>query len=302
MRLNRSFVTALAGTAILFHAGRVFAQLSDGTGKPTVDSAARQAGLFHQPALASPQNPPAECPTRPSKSVPVSTPNVVSQPVVPQVVTQAVPVTTTPVVQTPAQQILVQPSTPQIVMLPAGPPTVSVAQPATTQMVQVTSSQPQNLFVQSPQQQVTSAQSPHVQSNPQQTQAVQFVQAQPQTVQVVQSGQQPMAQAAGVGSPGTAILMRCPGILDSLLGWLGQGLTGMGQRLASRGAPRQVMAMAYNPAYVQVPVAQQVQSTVPQQQVQFVQQPVTSAPPPVTASPQSAGGHHFGLGLFRHDD
>jgi hypothetical protein len=107
-----------------------------------------------------------------------------------------------------------------------------------------------------------------------------------------------MAQAAGVGSPGTAILLRCPGILDSLLGWLGQGLTGMGQRLASRGAPRQVSAMAYNPAYVQVPVAQQVQSAVPQQQVQYVQQPVASTPQ-VTASPQSSG-HHFGLGLFGH--
>jgi hypothetical protein len=300
MRLNRSFVTALAGTAILFHAGRVFAQQSDGTGKPSVDSAARQAGLFHQSAQASPQNAPAECPpTRPRKSVPAS-PSMVSQPAMQQVVTQAVPVTTTPVVQTPAQQILVQPSTPQIVMLPAGPPTVSVAQPATMQPAQVTSSQPQNLFVQSPAQ-VTSAQSPQqpqaaqfVQAQPQ---AAQFVQAQPQMIQYVQAAQQPMAQAAGVGLPGTAMLMRCPGILDGLLSWLGQGLTGMGQRLASRGAPRPVGAMTFSPALVQVPVAQPAQSFVQQQPAQVVQQPAQ-----VTTSPQCSGHHHFGLGLFRHND
>ena len=302
MRLDKSFVSTLAGTAMLLHGGLVFAQQPDGADKPAVDAAARQAGLFHHQVLATPQNPVVEAPPRPSKTVPVSAPTpTVSQPVVQQVVTQAVPVTSTPIVQTPGQQILVQPSTPQIVMLPAGPPTVSVAQPVATQMAQVTSPQPQNLFVQSPQHSVSSPQSQQVQSVPQQqAQMVQYVQQQPQTVQLVQSGQQPMVQAGGVGSPGTAILLKCPGVIDSLLGWLGQGLTGVGQRLASRGAPRQVTAHAYNPAYVQVPVAQQVQSVAPTQQVQYVQQPVASTPQ-VTASPQSSG-HHFGLGLFHHND
>jgi hypothetical protein len=281
--------------------GQVFVQQTDEAAKPALDAAAKKAGIFHQQVQATPQNPPAACPP-PTKTVPVSVPQpTVSQPVVQQVVTQAVPVTTTPVVQAPGQQILVQPSSPQIVMLPAQPPTVSVAQPVATQLAQVSSPQPQNLFVQSPQHPVASPQGQQVQSVPQhQAQVVQYVQ-QPQTVQLVQS-QQPMVQGGGGSSPATALLLKCPGIIDGLLAWLGQGLTSVGQSLASRGAPRQVMALAYSPAYVQVPVTQQVQSIPQQQQVQYVQRPVASSPPQVTASPQSSQGHHFGLGLFRHSD
>jgi hypothetical protein len=299
MILDRSLAAAVAVICMLVPGALVFAQQPDGPAKPTVDTAAKKAGLFHHQVQASPQAPAAYCPPpRTTKSVPVAAPQpTVAPPVVQQVVTQPVPVTTAPVVQAPAQQILVQPSSPQIVMLPAQPPTVSVAQPVATQLAQVSSPQPQNLFVQSPQHPVASAQSQQVQSSPQHV--VQYVQQQPQMVQMV-AQQQPSVQAGGF-SPGNALLLKCPGLIDGLLGWLGQGLTRVGQSLASRGAPRQVMAMAYNPAYVQVPLAQQVQSVAPEPQVQYVQQPV-AAPPPVTASPQSPHGHHFGLGLFRHND
>jgi hypothetical protein len=304
MSLDRWFATTLAGIAMLLHGGVIFGQESDGPAKPTVDAAAKKAGLFHQQVQATPQNPAADSPPRTTKTIPVSAPQpTVSQPVVQQVVTQAVPVAAAPIVQAPGQQILVQPSAPQIVMLPAQPPTVSVAQPVAMQTAvqQVASPQPQNLFVQSPQHPVASPQSHQVQSAPQQQpQVVQYVQQQPQMVQYVPQ-QQPLVQAGGGAAPGSALLLRCPGIIDGLLGWLGQGLTSVGQRMASRGAPRQVMALSYNPAYVQVPVAQQVQSVAPQPQVQYVQQPVVSSPPPVTASPQSSQGHHWGLGLFHHD-
>jgi hypothetical protein len=274
MSLDRWFATTLAGIAMLLHGGVIFGQESDGPAKPTVDAAAKKAGLFHQQVQATPQNPAADSPPRTTKTIPVSAPQpTVSQPVVQQV------------------------------MLPAQPPTVSVAQTVAMQTAvqQVASPQPQNLFVQSPQHPVASPQSHQVQSAPQQQpQVVQYVQQQPQMVQYVPQQQQ-MVQAGAGSSPGSALLLRCPGIIDGLLGWLGQGLTSVGQRMASRGAPRQVMALSYNPAYVQVPVAQQVQSVAPQPQVQYVQQPVVSSPPPVTASPQSSQGHHWGLGLFHHD-
>ena len=113
--------------------------------------------------------------------------------------------------------------------------------------------------------------------------------------------QAPMMQVGGA-APNSVMLLHGPGFCDRFVGWLGQGMTSMGQGMAARSAPRLVMSTAMSPTVMQFPAGQQVQMVgapqQPQQQVQYAPPP----PPQVTASPQSGHGHRFGLGLFHHND
>jgi hypothetical protein len=106
----------------------------------------------------------------------------------------------------------------------------------------------------------------------------------------VQAGQ-PLVQAGG--APPAAFLMQQPNLLCRML-------ASLGRRLVDLGNPRLVMNTA-TPLTVQMPMAVALQSPSVATPQQVASTPmVQSAPPAVTASPQS--GHHFGWGLFHHND